>query len=69
MTTDEAKKIFQAELKCKELSKLSTRKLGGPAEGEYCNHDCDSCEFLYAQGTTFDRVEALKLAIQALENQ
>ena len=69
MTTGEAKNIIQAELKCIELSMLSTCKLGGPAEGEYCNHDCDSCEYLYARGTTFDHVAALKLAIQALENQ
>ena len=69
MTTGEAKNIIQSNLKCIELSELSTRKIGGPVVGELCNYDCDHCEYFYQRYSLFDRIEALKLAMQALENQ
>ena len=63
MTTDEAKNIIQSRLKCKELSELSTCRSGG------CNYECEYCEYNYQRYSLFDHIEALKLAIQALENQ
>ena len=62
MKAEEAKDIMQGKMTCMELETSSwTRR--------WCDHDCDNCEYCYAQGNFGERKEALKLAIEALEKQ
>lgn len=62
LSIDEAKGMLQAKLTCMELSD----KACFSAE-EGCNRDCDSCEYMYGQGTWGEHKKALEMAIKALE--
>ena len=55
-----AKEALEAYLKCNETVKSVYYK-------KICDHDCDNCNLNYAQGTYGDHKEAVKTAIQALE--
>lgn len=57
MTENEAIEYLTAYLECE--SKRSR------IEG--CNNNCNECELCYLQGTTNQHLEAVKMAIQALE--
>lgn len=62
MTESEALEKLKAYLKCQRLQ----------VKGIYedCNNKkCDYCDLCYAQGTTGEHCENIKIAIQALENQ
>ena len=62
MKAEEAKDMMQAKLICMELDGLS-------CIGKGCDHDCDNCEYNYAQGNMGEQKEAVKMAIEALEKQ
>lgn len=59
MTVQEAKDMMQAKLTCFELD----------TNIEGCDGDCSNCEYNYKQGTIGEQIEALKMAIEALEKQ
>lgn len=61
MTTEKAKELLQAKLKCRELISLTDIEKG-------CKNDCDNCEYCYAQGTIGEQIKALRIAIKALED-
>ena len=60
MTENEAKTMLRAKLTCMDLESLYCL-------GKGCNKDCDDCVTHYAQGTMREQKDALKVAIQALE--
>lgn len=62
MTEREAVEKLKAYLKCQSLQ----------VKGIYedCNNKkCDNCDLCYMQGTTGEHLEAIEMAIQALEKQ
>lgn len=62
MTEREATEKLKSYLKCQSLQ----------VKGIYedCNNKrCDNCDLCYMQGTTGEHLEALDMAIQALEKQ
>ena len=62
MTKSEAREKFLAYFECQE------REIKGIYEK--CNNDkCYDCDLCYAQGTTGEHIESVKVAIQALEKQ
>ena len=60
MTENEAREILQARQTCDELELLS-------CTGKGCDMDCDKCNYNYAQGTMWERREALGIVIKSLE--
>ena len=61
MTNEEAVKMLTAKAEC------MMRESSG--EDLDCNHrNCDECDLCYAQGTMGEQREALKVAIEALQN-
>ena len=62
MKESEAREKLLAYLECQERDVKGTY--------EDCNNDmCDDCYLCYAQGTTGEHIESVKVAIQALEKQ
>jgi hypothetical protein len=62
MTPEEAIKILEAKSKCMK------REVSGTDLD--CNfRNCDECDLCYKQGTTGDQMEALRVAISALQAQ
>lgn len=59
MSIEEAKKFLAAKLECIEQR---TNPSG-------CDDDCEACSLCYAQGTMGDQIEALRIAIKALEHE
>ena len=57
MTNEEAAKMLTAKVECMERENSGT------------DLDCDECELCYAQGTLGEQIEALRMAISALEKQ
>ena len=60
MTEQEALTMLKAKLTCMKLEGLACIENG-------CFHDCDNCEYNYAQGTVGEQKEALDIAIKAIE--
>jgi hypothetical protein len=60
MTEAEAKIMVEAKLRCMELEDLA-------CIGKGCDRDCDACKYNYMQGTVGEHKEALRMAINALE--
>ncbi len=52
--------MLEARLTCMKLDDLSCIEEG-------CSHNCDDCEFNYAQGTRGEQKEALNIAIQSIK--
>lgn len=60
MNEQETLKILQAKLTCMKLEDLACIEKG-------CNHNCDDCEYNYAQGTGEEQEKSLDIAIKAIE--
>lgn len=63
MTEQEAIGILKSKLTCMGMSDKALYSEEG------CNRDCDSCEYMYGQGTWDEYRETLEMAIQSLEKQ
>lgn len=57
MMKDEATEFLTAYLECESRR----------SRIEGCNNNCNECELCYLQGTTKQHLEAIKMAIHALE--
>lgn len=62
MTNEEAKKMLKAKLDC-----LTYETAG--CNYDCNNHLCDGCNLNYRQGNMGEQIEALDMAIKALEQQ
>ncbi len=56
-----ALEMLQAKLTCMKLDDLRCIDHGG------CSHNCEACDYNYAQGTRGEQKEALSIAAKALE--
>lgn len=61
MSKEKALSILKNTLTCMELDDKA-------CFGKGCNHDCDNCDYCYAQGTRGEKKEAFALLISLLED-